>query len=249
MKFVMDERFKHRLVGIAVILSIAAIFVPAIMKKSNQRFEKTIVSIKLPTKPALPVVAMPEKQTMFRSVKVAHVNIPSVKDELKPISTIAKAEPLSQMNELRTAPAVALKQSATLKELTPATEGAVSKDVTAQSPDRKATAKTLSLKAREIKKTPAVKALAKSRLVPVSTSRYSVQLGTFSQQTNAVSLVNKLKTKGYKAFFSKTNTKNGTVYKVMVGPRDKKQEAEVLQQQLAEMTKLKGIVVASTGIS
>ena len=36
MKFVMDERLKHRLTGVVVILAIAAIFVPAVMKKSNQ---------------------------------------------------------------------------------------------------------------------------------------------------------------------------------------------------------------------
>ena len=37
MKFVMDERIKHRLTGLVVILSIAAIFLPEQVKKSNQR--------------------------------------------------------------------------------------------------------------------------------------------------------------------------------------------------------------------
>ena len=34
MKLVLDERIKHRLVGIAVILSIGIIFTPALFKKS-----------------------------------------------------------------------------------------------------------------------------------------------------------------------------------------------------------------------
>jgi DedD protein len=249
MTFVMDERLKHRLVGVAVILSIAAIFAPAIMKKSNHRFDgRSTVSIKLPAKPALPVVAMPEKESMFRSVKVAHVDIPSVKEELKPLSTLAKAEPLSQMNELKSAPVVAQKQSTTLKELTPVMEGAASKDVATPAKDNKIV-KVQPVKAREIKKAVAVKGPVKAKIVPVTTSRYSVQLAAFSQQNNAVSLVNRLKSKGYKAFFSKTITKNGTTYKVLVGAEDKKQRAETLQQQLAEAVKLKGIVVPTTGIS
>ena len=67
MKLVLDERLKHRLVGFAVIISIAAIFAPAMIKKSNQRFEtKHFASIRLPQKPMLPDVSPPEKQVLFK---------------------------------------------------------------------------------------------------------------------------------------------------------------------------------------
>lgn len=96
MKLVLDERVKHRLIGLAVILSIAAIFAPAIMKKSNQRFDGNVsVSVKLPPKPVQPDVDLVEKKEMFDSVKVAHVELPQVSEE-QPLTTLAKAESISQ---------------------------------------------------------------------------------------------------------------------------------------------------------
>jgi len=95
MKFVMDERVKYRITGLVVIISIAAIFLPAMLKKSNQRFEENVnLSVRLPDKPIAPKVAMPAEKTMFKSIKVAHVTVPSV-TEVPRITHIVKAEPLS----------------------------------------------------------------------------------------------------------------------------------------------------------
>ena len=58
MKLITDERVKHRLVGLAVILSIAAIFAPAIMKKSSQRFDENVsMSLELPARPKMRFVS------------------------------------------------------------------------------------------------------------------------------------------------------------------------------------------------
>lgn len=96
MKFVMDERVKHRLTGVVVILSVAVVFLPAMMKKSNQHFDENVsISLKLPSKPIPPHVTIPKQTVMFKSVKVAHVDIPTVTDKPYP-SVIAKAEPLSK---------------------------------------------------------------------------------------------------------------------------------------------------------
>ncbi len=95
MKFVMDERVKHRLTGLVVILSIAAVFIPAVMKKSTHHFEENVnLSMKLPAKPTLPKVAMTDQKSLFQSVKVAHVDIPTAVDVPR-LTQIAKAEPLS----------------------------------------------------------------------------------------------------------------------------------------------------------
>lgn len=95
MKFTMDERIKHRLTGLVVILSIAVVFLPAMMKKSNQHFENSLnASLKIPPKPALPKVVIPKQTAMIKSVKVAHVDVPQVA-ERPLVSVIAKAEPLN----------------------------------------------------------------------------------------------------------------------------------------------------------
>ena len=106
MKFVMDERLKHRLTVVVVILAIAAIFVPAVMKKSNQHFEEKLsLSVRLPPKPLLPNVVIKEKKTMFQSVKVAHVDIPAVV-QLPRLTQFAKAEPLSIKSTMPAAPLI-----------------------------------------------------------------------------------------------------------------------------------------------
>ena len=96
MKFVMDERLKHRLTGVVVVVSMAVVFLPAMMKQSNRHFEENInISLKLPTKPTPPKVTIPNQTAMLHSVKVAHVDIPNVIEQSRP-SLIAKAEPLSK---------------------------------------------------------------------------------------------------------------------------------------------------------
>lgn len=116
MKFVMDENVKHRLTGVVVILSIAVIFLPAMMKKSNRHFEESIsVSMKLPVKPLPPAVVIPKQNAMFKSVKVAHIEIPAMAEAPYP-SVIAKAEPLS----VNPPPVMAKAESSVKKSVIPA---------------------------------------------------------------------------------------------------------------------------------
>src|SRR3990167_10861277 len=103
MKVVIDEKVKHRFVGIAVILSIGIVFAPAILKKSQQRLEDTVsLSVKLPPKPVLPQVSVRDPKALFQTVKVARVEVPSVNKSALPASTLAKAEPLSPMKSPNT---------------------------------------------------------------------------------------------------------------------------------------------------
>jgi DedD protein len=98
MKLTMDERVKHRMVGLAVILSVVAIFLPAILKRTNQPFDNmSRVSVRLPTKPAMPEVQMVEEARLFKTIKVAHVQVQRVPTQAqvavvsKPVS-LAKKE-------------------------------------------------------------------------------------------------------------------------------------------------------------
>ncbi|MDP3704295.1 MAG: SPOR domain-containing protein [Legionellaceae bacterium] len=107
MKLVITERSKHRMIGILVVVSVAVIFLPAVMKKSNHRFEENInVSLKLPTRPALPRVAIPNQSVMFKSVKVAHVQIPAT-PKVRTTSLIAKAAPLNSKSNVQQPVAIA----------------------------------------------------------------------------------------------------------------------------------------------
>ncbi|MCH9689830.1 MAG: SPOR domain-containing protein [Gammaproteobacteria bacterium] len=94
MNLAVNERTKHRITGLVVIMAFAIIFVPAMLKKSNQRLEENIhVSVQLPPKPTTPKVALATEKTVFETVKVARVTLPT---PIKPTlaSQIARIENL-----------------------------------------------------------------------------------------------------------------------------------------------------------
>ena len=227
MKFVMDERVKHRLTGVVVILSIAAIFLPAVMKKSNQRLEENIsFSVRLPAKPLLPDVAVTDEKAVFQSVKVARVDIPSAA-EVKPVQ-IAKAEPIRIKSIVPAAPIIAANKKQPALENTKVALKAAS------------TVQSIVV--------PAPKKLAKAAVVAAKKELYAVQLASFAQRNNAMTLVARLRSKGFIATYNKSNGKQGAYYKVIVGQLDQRHEAVNLQKKLAASMQLKGFII-KTGVS
>lgn len=225
MKFVMDERVKHRLTGVVVILSIAVIFLPAMMKKSNQHFEENVsVSLKLPNKPVPPVVSIPRQSAMLKSVKVAHVDITTAVDEPY-TSSIAKAEPLSvspaPAQAKVTMPAKALIASAVL-------------------PTKVASNKKTVLSEKIVATT--------SKSIQNLKQGYGVQLASFTQKRNAEYLVARLRKQGFVASYNKFNGKQGQFYQVVVGLVNQKDDAINLQKKLATNMQLNGFII-KTGVS
>lgn len=255
MKLITDERVKHRLVGLAVIFSIAAIFAPAIMKKSSRRLEDNVsMSVKLPPKPALPKVVEPDEKTLFKAVKVAHVDIP-VEEETQPVSTIAKAEPLGQLSENRQ-PKQASAHDLKPVEKTPVKPVLVAAMTKATKQNNRAPTpvkrpKPAIKQVAMIKKTAAINTrvvATRKPSFPVSRSNYAVQLATFSQQKNALALIARLKQKGYYGRLNKVAGAKGTVYKVIVGNSAERQKAQLLQKRLASAVQIQGFIV-TTGVS
>lgn len=246
MKLIIDERVKHRIIGLAVILSIGAIFAPAIMKKSNQRFDSNVsVSVELPPKPEQPKIALTEKKEMFETIKVAHVEIPDESDGQLPQS-LPKSTPnnAKQVQSLKLAassvvnrmelPTTIAKNNSNLLS---ATKVAAIKKVA------KAAILPTNMKPKAIaKNNRAVKPLTKR----VVRNGYAVQLATFSKQSNADSLVAKLRKNGYIATANKIKTNTGVAYKVLVGQVDKKEQALALQKKLASIVQINGFIVSTS---
>jgi DedD protein len=226
MKFVMNERIKHRLTGLVVIISIAVIFLPAMMKKSNQRFEENMhVSLKLPAKPVPPKVAIPNQQTMFKSVKVAHVDVPKVTKEAHP-SQIAKAEPLSIKATRATELAKISQETKPVEVVKPVSIAKSAEPVKPTSAHVNAASKVAFKNNRAGKK-----------------ETYAIQLASFSQQSNAESLVSRLRSKGYVASYNKSSGKQGEFYKVLVRQLNQREAALSLQKKLAENMQLNGFII------
>ncbi len=175
-KLALDERVKHRLTGVLVIVSIAIIFLPAMLKRSNQHLNEHVnVSVKLPPKPVLPNVAMVQEKAIFSEVKVAEVNIP----------TVAAAPPSSKL--VQVAFQDMPKSVVVSKVAGPTTVNNMPAKV------------SLSHKlAANLKAT-----LPTHSKVPTQKEMYAVQLAAFNQEQNAVALVSRLRSKGYAAKYNK----------------------------------------------
>lgn len=219
MKFIIEERTKYRLIGVIVLLSIAAVFIPAITKQSSQRYEENVsLSVRLPAKPVLPNVRVTEEKALFKTIKVAQIK-PMPVEETPHVNTLVKALPLSDKPV-----AVALK------------EPVLTESVSVIAPVRQMP---------ELANTPSAQPspTLDKRAVLNKKGTYAVQLASFSQQSNAQSLVTRLRSKGYKASYNQSKGKQGPLYKVIVGELSKKDEAQILQKQLAAMTQLNGFVI------
>ena len=214
MKLVMSERVKYRVTGLVVIMSVAAIFLPTLMKNSNHRFEENIsLAVHLPPKPPAPQVAIANEKTLFQTVKVAHVDIPKVVEDLQ-ATQIAKAEPLSIKSVVPAAPVI--------------NKQVIAKADLFIAPAAKAAA---SVPAKKLANVIERKAIKVATVSDIKKEIYAVQLASFTQQDNAKSLVNRLRSKGYIASYNKFSGKQGEFYKVLVGQLHQKNEAKTLQKQ------------------
>lgn len=212
-ELMMDERVKHRLTGVVVIIAIAIIFVPAMIKKSNQRLSENInVSVKLPPKPVLPDVAVVQEKTVFNTVKVARVDVPAV--------NVSVASTQLAKNDVAAPSLNRMSSSSSLQHAT----------------------KVIASSTQSLPVSTATKSIA---LQPKLTKgeAYVVQLASFNQQHNAELLVTRLKSKGYQASYMKIASKQGDVYKVVVGQVAKRDDAQLLQKKLADNMQLQGFIV------
>lgn len=257
MKLVLDEKLKHRITGIAVIISLGAIFAPALIKKSSQNLENTYsVRVKLPPKPIAANVAVSDEKDLFKTIKIAKVDIPAV-SETNQLPRLAKAEILRSGDTAhRDAPVIA--RTETAPGLT-AVNLAVNQGATDHA---KKVVRVALASSQPVKAAPVVAAIQKPTALPkqvaaVKTAAvnavakadvYAVQLASFSQLANAQALVTKLHSKGYKATFTKVQGKNGSMYKVFAGHSTRKVEVLKLKTQLASAMRLDGFVV-NTGVS
>jgi len=90
------------------------------------------------------------------------------------------------------------------------------------------------------KSTPAKPA---KKITKPSINAWALQLGSFSQQTNALVLRDQLRAKGYRAFVEKTGKSGKTSFKVRVGPDLDRSKIEKIAKKLKSKEKIDSIVV------
>jgi DedD protein len=93
------------------------------------------------------------------------------------------------------------------------------------------------------KKAPATSSSTAPSAKSSAPTSYLVQAGTFSDENNAKTLVDKLKKRSLPARLQVVEGLNGKVYRVTVGPNLDRARAEQIQKQLADQDGVRGLIL------
>lgn len=251
MQWFQGEKIKHRMIGLAVLLSIALVFVPAMVKKSNQRLDRNMnLSLKLPPKPDFPNVAAVKPQVLFKTIKVAQVVIPEVKNNHTQNVILARAESLS--GQTMATRSIIQKPPVMTTAVAKVEKAAQRVAVTNQSKNSVKSEQRMLVSAKGAgiakainQRTVSQRKQTMAQLAPTITKSavksgvFAVQVASFSSQNNALFLVHSLQQKGFKA----TLDKQGSQYRVLVGELGQRHEAKNLQNKLTHTAQLTGFIV------
>jgi DedD protein len=199
----MEQKLKERLVGAAVLVAVAVIFIPIIFTDSPET--EVILGSNIPEKPEtnfnsriIPVIENDDKSSLTPSdpENIESENIGSEKSQQNDAPIIEQKVVAEKV--------ISTKENNAEKILTTEVEGNTT----------------------------------------VGLSAWIVQLGSFTEEDNAQSLNEKLRTAGYPSFVEPLKRDGKISYRVRVGPEIKRSEADMLLKKLKEKMQLDGIVVS-----
>jgi len=90
---------------------------------------------------------------------------------------------------------------------------------------------------------PASPAIPSRSTTSIAPGGWILQVGSFSQQANALSLRDRLKKSGYQASVKDVKAAGGTIHRVLVGPVSDRPSADKLRNKLASEQKLTAMVL------
>jgi len=203
----MDQSLKERLVGAAVLVVLAVIFVPMVLDGPDEP------SATAPTT----VAAVPAGASTFRYDLEAPLPTPGA----APGTTAPATSPGTAASVAGAAPIAVPTATAAVKPATaPATKPASSVAPKPAASEPKPTVTT--------KPTPAP--------APSATGGWAAQVGSFSKQATADGVAADLKGKGFKAFVMPHKDGKTTLYRVRVGPVASREAADALAKKIIAKT-------------
>lgn len=212
----MNQHVKTRLVGAIVLVSLAVIFIPILL--DGQDGERSPLAEQfVPDRPGY----------QFEPLDIPLRPLPPVAEGQPRVVDPADLEPYERLADGDSAPT-----------------GQSSPEAPAVPPDTTAAPAPAPTPAPAQAK-PASPAPTKPSSPPSSeqTLAWVVQVGSFSQQANALALRDRLRQQGFTAFVDRASTSAGSTWRVRVGPELRRENAERLQQRLKNEMKIEGIVV------
>ncbi len=213
----MDKSLQKKLVGAAVLIALVVIFLPMLLDGGKDN-ESLSMQVEIPDKPVYQVPNRLQQPAIPQPDTPVVVTQPLTIGQPQISSQTQITQP--KIAKIETLPAVnepVVKPAAKLGSIKPnVTQAKVSKP----------------------KKPAAGSAKAGKG------AGYVVQVGSFSQEQNAASLKDKLLTSGFPAFVQTAAIGSKSIYRVKVGPRPSRDDADQLRLRLIDKASVEGIIVA-----
>ncbi|MCS3903747.1 DedD protein [Methylohalomonas lacus] len=229
----MDRGLKERLVGAAVLVALAVIFIPMLLDDAPPG-PGPISESNIPPQPE----ETGELESRIKPLESEAVTVEPPPPQAEDIVT----EPAGPTTDAEPEPSVPLpddESDAEAAAAEPADEPAG--ETPASEPESDSGADAVSAEESADSDGPSQSAGQASADRPEG---WVVQLGSFSRQSNAEQLNEKLKKAGYDAFVEPVRQSGQQVYRVRVGPEVQRSEAEKVRDAISDEFDLKGIVVS-----
>lgn len=216
----MERRLKERLIGAAVLVMAAVIFIPMVLDDSIQD-ENEITGTNIPGRP----------KTGSAS-RIVPEQAPAIEDIPPLLTETVETEAAGEEAQNEGVPAV--QQQEAVAAVKP-------EEKERAAPVNGAAEKAPAKKANVIM--PAPGSVEQTETEKKGLTAWVVQLGSFSSRENADNLSEKLRQAGYPAFVEPVKSGSETAYRVRVGPELLRSDAQALQKKLDQNFQQKGIVL------
>ncbi|RUM94362.1 MAG: hypothetical protein DSZ28_03565, partial [Thiothrix sp.] len=222
----MDKSLQKKLVGAAVLVALAVIFLPMFLD-GKKDVGSTPMQIEIPPKP---VYDIPNRLENNPPSPVAEAGEPQAMTEMNPLEEQVPSPSANQP------PPVVVEPIGSVDE-PPVRRGEGVEEITKSAPqvdEAPVEAKPQS--------SPEPASVAESRpKMNKDAAGFVVQVGSFGDQKNAAELTDRLVASGFPAFLEDIDFRGRTIFRVKVGPQATREDADELRQRLADGEQLEGI--------
>jgi DedD protein len=237
----MDKSLQKKLVGAAVLIALAVIFLPMFLD-GKKGVESAPMQIEIPPKTVYDIPNRLENQNQVPTGT-----------EAAPSQSVTEMSPMEERVPTPSANQVPPPIDQTIEpfdEAPTTMEGTGEEDIAKTDPPVNKVPVEVQPKSEPsiddvpVEVQPKSEPAKESKPISTSAAGFAVQVGSFGDQANAAELTDKLVASGFPAFLEDIDFRGRTIYRVKVGPQPARVDADELRQRLADNEGLEGIVVA-----
>lgn len=229
----MEKRLQQRLIGAAVIIALAVIFLPMLLNGSGSN-GRVSMKMQIPPEPSYSFngAAQPPPASSTAPVQPIAVAPVSGTASQPPAQTAQPVEPAvsAPVPQQASAPSVAAQAAPPAPQPSP------------QVVEPKVTAPATPVQQKPVQQPVPAQNQATPSGKPV-TPAWVVQVASLSKESGANELRDRLRKQGFAAYVDRFDDKGRVYYRVRVGPKLTRAGAEAQQVKILKVAKLKGIVV------